>query len=116
MVVGIIGVGAIYVFSGDMTVGALVAFNMLAGRVSGPLVQMVTMVHEYQEVALAVQMLAEVMNQQPEREGKRDGLRPELKGHIEFRERLLSLRSGRSAGPRRCFVLDPGRVGVRHRR
>ena len=33
MVVGIIGVGAIYVFSGDMTVGALVAFNMLAGRV-----------------------------------------------------------------------------------
>ena len=84
MVVGIIGVGAIYVFSGDMTVGALVAFNMLAGRVSGPLVQMVTMVHEYQEVALAVQMLAEVMNQPPEREGKRDGLRPELKGHIEF--------------------------------
>ena len=53
MVVGIIGVGAIYVFSGDMTVGALVAFNMLAGRVSGPLVQMVTMVHEYQEVALS---------------------------------------------------------------
>ncbi len=32
-----------------MTVGALVAFNMLAGRVSGPLVQMLTMAHEYQE-------------------------------------------------------------------
>jgi ATP-binding cassette subfamily B protein len=97
MTIGIIGVGAILVFSGEMTVGALVAFNMLAGRVSGPLVQMVTMVHEYQEVALAVQMLAEVMNQKPEREGKRDGLRPDLKGHIEFEN--ISFRYG-SEGPR----------------
>ena len=62
MSVAIIGLGAIEVFNGDITIGALVAFNMLAGRVSGPLVQMVTMIHEYQEVALAVRMLGEVMN------------------------------------------------------
>jgi ATP-binding cassette subfamily B protein len=67
-----------------MTIGTLVAFNMLASRVSGPLVQMVTMVHEYQEISLAVRMLAEVMNQAPERDGKSDGLRPESKGAIEF--------------------------------
>lgn len=84
MTLGIIGLGALDVFSGAMTVGALVAFNMLAGRVSGPLVQMVTMVHEYQEVALAVKMLGEVMNQPQERGGKRDGLRPDLNGQIEF--------------------------------
>jgi ATP-binding cassette subfamily B protein len=42
------------------------------------------MVHEYQEVALAVKMLGEVMNQKPEREGKREGLRPDLSGQIEF--------------------------------
>jgi len=84
MTLGIIGIGAIYVFDGEMTIGALVAFNMLASRVSGPLVQIVTMVHEYQEVALAVQMLAEVMNQKPERDGKSEGLRPELNGQIEF--------------------------------
>ncbi len=64
MTLGIICLGALDVFSGTMTIGALVAFNMLAGRVSGPLVQMVTMVHEYQEVALSVKMLGEVMNQQ----------------------------------------------------
>jgi ATP-binding cassette subfamily B protein len=40
--------GALDVFNGEMTIGALIAFNMLAGRVSNPLVQMVTMVHEYQ--------------------------------------------------------------------
>jgi ATP-binding cassette subfamily B protein len=80
-----------------MTIGALVAFNMLAGRVSGPLVQMVTMVHEYQEVALAVQMLGEVMNQAGERDGKRDGLRPELDGNIEFEN--VSFRYGPEGAP-----------------
>jgi subfamily B ATP-binding cassette protein HlyB/CyaB len=97
MTIGIIGLGALDVFSGEMTVGALVAFNMLAGRVSGPLVQMVTMVHEYQEVALAVKMLGEVMNQKAEREGKREGLRPDLTGQIEFEN--VSFRYGVEGAP-----------------
>jgi ATP-binding cassette subfamily B protein len=97
MSLGIIGFGALDVFSGAMTIGSLVAFNMLAGRVSGPLVQMVTMVHEYQEVALAVQMLGEVMNQQEERAGKRDGIRPEFNGQIEFEN--VSFRYGADGAP-----------------
>lgn len=84
MNVAIIGLGALDVFSGAMTIGALVAFNMLAGRVSGPLVQIVTMVHEYQEVALSVRMLGEIMNQRPEQAGRGRGMRPELKGQVEF--------------------------------
>ncbi|MCV3737957.1 peptidase domain-containing ABC transporter [Rhizobium sp. TRM96647] len=84
MSVAIIGLGALDVFGGAMTIGALVAFNMLAGRVSGPLVQIVTMVHEYQEVALSVRMLGEIMNQRPEQYGRGRGMRPELHGRIEF--------------------------------
>lgn len=84
MTVGLIGLGAQAVFDGGMTVGALVAFNMLAGRVSGPLLQMVTMVHEYQEVALAVRMLGEVMNRRSEDHGRPRGMRPPLAGRIEF--------------------------------
>ncbi len=84
MVVAIIGLGALSVFEGTMTIGALVAFNMLAGRVSGPLVQMVTMVHEYQEVALSVKMLGEVMNHRSERHGSSRGIRPTLEGRIDF--------------------------------
>jgi subfamily B ATP-binding cassette protein HlyB/CyaB len=57
---------------------------MLAGRVSGPLVQIVTMVHEYQEVALSVRMLGEIMNQRPERAEQQRGVQPQLKGQIEF--------------------------------
>jgi ATP-binding cassette subfamily B protein len=84
MAVAIIGFGALSVFEGNMTVGALIAFNMLAGRVSGPLVQIVTMVHEYQEVALSVRMLGQVMNQPVERPDRTIGLRPEIAGSVEF--------------------------------
>ena len=111
MTLGIIALGALDVFNGEMTIGALVAFNMLAGRVSGPLVQMVTMVHEYQEVALAVKMLGEVMNQKSESEGSRDGLRPEFSGKIEFEN--VSFRyvaEGSLALDEVSFTVEPGRV------
>jgi len=84
MSVAIIVFGAMQVFDGVLTVGALIAFNMLAGRVSGPLVQIVTMVHEYQEVALSVRMLGQVMNERVEHAGRSEGLRPDLSGGVEF--------------------------------
>jgi subfamily B ATP-binding cassette protein HlyB/CyaB len=111
MTLGIIALGALDVFNGELTIGALVAFNMLAGRVSGPLVQMVTMVHEYQEVALAVKMLGEVMNQKPERESNRDGLRPDFAGQIEFEN--VSFRYGAEGAPALddvSFTIEPGTV------
>jgi ATP-binding cassette, subfamily B, bacterial HlyB/CyaB len=111
MTLGIIALGALDVFNGELTIGALVAFNMLAGRVSGPLVQMVTMVHEYQEVALAVKMLGEVMNQKVEREGNRDGLRPDFLGRIEFEN--VSFRYSAEGAPALddvSFTIEPGTV------
>lgn len=111
MTLGIIALGALDVFSGAMTIGALVAFNMLAGRVSGPLVQLVTMVHEYQEVALSVKMLGEVMNQSPERDGNREGLVPELAGKVEFEN--VSFRYGADGAPALddvSFSIEPGTI------
>jgi ATP-binding cassette, subfamily B, bacterial HlyB/CyaB len=111
MTLGIISLGALDVFSGEMTIGALVAFNMLAGRVSGPLVQLVTMVHEYQEVALAVKMLGEVMNQKPERDDNREGLRPDFAGNIEFEN--VSFRYGSEGAPALddvSFSVVPGSI------
>jgi len=87
LTVAVIGFGAQLVFDGVMTVGALVAFNMLSGRVTGPLGQIVSLVHSYQEAGLSVRMLGVVMNQPPERPANARGLRPNLSGKIEF-ERL----------------------------
>jgi subfamily B ATP-binding cassette protein HlyB/CyaB len=111
MGVAVIGLGAMAVFDGTLTIGALVAFNMLAGRVSGPLVQIVTMVHEYQEVALSVRMLGEVMNRKAERHGRTDGLRPPIKGRIEFEN--VSFRYSPDAAPALdgvSFTVEEGAV------
>lgn len=83
LTVTIVGVGAYLVFADEITVGALVAFNMISGRVSGPLVQLVSLIHSYQECALSVRMLGEVMNR-PAEAGLGYGLRPPIEGKIEF--------------------------------
>jgi subfamily B ATP-binding cassette protein HlyB/CyaB len=83
MSVAIIGLGALAVFEQQLSVGALIAFQMISGRVVGPLVRIVGLVHEYQEVALSVRMLGEIMNHPPEGR-KGGGLRPHLQGGITF--------------------------------
>ncbi|MYM29547.1 ATP-binding cassette domain-containing protein [Duganella sp. CY15W] len=82
--VTIIIAGAADVFSGSLTVGALIGFQMLSGRVTQPLISIVGLVNEYQETALSVKMLGEVMNRAPEGRPGANGLRPILQGEIKF--------------------------------
>jgi ATP-binding cassette subfamily B protein len=97
MMVAIIAFGTLQVFDNALTVGALIAFNMLASRVSGPLVQLVTMVHEYQEVALSVRMLGELMNRRPERDGRARGIQLPIQGDLEFKD--VTFRYGTASAP-----------------
>ncbi len=85
LTVMIIWFGAQMVFDKTMTVGELVAFQMISGRVTGPLVQLVSLVHSYQECALSVRMLGSVMNR-PVEAGIGHGLRPPIQGSIEFED------------------------------
>jgi ATP-binding cassette, subfamily B, bacterial HlyB/CyaB len=82
MTVILIWQGAGSVFDGSLTVGALIAFQMLAGRVTSPLVRLVGLVNQYQEAALSVEKLGLVMNARPEWGADRHGARPSLKGDI----------------------------------
>ncbi len=82
MTVTVIWLGASLVFEVQLSVGALIAFQMLAGRVTGPLVKMVGLIHEYQQVALSVRMLGVVMNTRQEPPG--GGVRNPLRGVIDF--------------------------------
>ncbi|MBL6958882.1 MAG: peptidase domain-containing ABC transporter [Rhodospirillales bacterium] len=83
MTAAIIFFGAQMVFTGDVSVGALIAFNMLAMRVSGPLIQLVGLVNEFEQASLSVKMLGEIMNRKPE-QSSTGGLTPKIKGAIEF--------------------------------
>ena len=82
--VTIIVVGAGAVFDQTLSVGGLIAFQMLSSRVTQPLISLVGLVNEYQETALSVRMLGEVMNRAPEGRAGASGLRPVLEGEIKF--------------------------------
>lgn len=84
MTVILIWMGASLVFDGSMTVGALIAFQMLAGRVTSPLVRLVGLIHQYQEAALSVEKLGVVMNAREEWGADRHGATPSLRGDIVF--------------------------------
>ncbi|MEC5163423.1 MULTISPECIES: peptidase domain-containing ABC transporter [unclassified Janthinobacterium] len=84
MPVTLIVIGAQDVFDQTLTVGALIAFQMISGRVVQPLIAIVGLVNEYQETALSVRMLGEVMNRAPEGRAGAGGLRPVLNGEIRF--------------------------------
>lgn len=82
----IIVVGTQQVFDQTLSVGALIGFQMISGRVISPLLAIVGLVNEYQEVALSVRMLGEVMNRPSEGRAGAGGLRPELAGEISFED------------------------------
>ena len=82
MTIMLIWVGAGQVFDGTITIGALIAFQMLAGRVTSPLVRLVGLIHQYQEAALSVEKLGAVMNARPEWGVDRHGARTSLRGDI----------------------------------
>jgi ATP-binding cassette subfamily B protein len=111
MIITVIGVGAVDVFDGAMTIGALVAFQMFCTRVSGPLVQIVGLIHEYQETALSVRMLGTVMDAPPERPANAVGVRPVLHGRIAFE----GVRFEYPGAPQPAldgvtFTVEPGKV------
>lgn len=111
MGIAVIGLGAYSVFDGSLSIGALVAFNMLSARVTGPLVQIVGLINEYQETALSIQMLGTVMNHPPERPANYRGIRPPVKGRLEFENVTFRYPgSSRAAIDRLSFTVEPGQV------
>ena len=111
MQMSILGLGAVHVFDGTLSIGALVAFNMLAGRVTGPLVQVVSLINEYQQTAVSVKMLGKVMDHPPERDPNQRGIRPLVSGELEFSD--VSFRYEGSVSPaldRVNFKVEEGQM------
>ncbi|VAW02293.1 ABC transporter, permease protein, partial [hydrothermal vent metagenome] len=76
--VAILFFGAKAVIAGDLTVGALVAFNMLAGRVAQPILRLSQLWQDFQQVRISVDRLGDVLNApaEPEHNPNRASLPP----------------------------------------
>ena len=75
--------GARAVIDQQLTVGELVAFNMLAGQVSSPVLRLAQMWNDFQQVGISMSRLGDILNTHPEMAGNKTRL-PRLNGAIEF--------------------------------
>jgi ATP-binding cassette, subfamily B, bacterial HlyB/CyaB len=104
--------GAKLVIGGEMSVGELVAFNMLASRVSMPVLRLAQIWQDFHQARLSVDRLGDVLNTMPERSFSpgRAAL-PAIRGqvtfeHVSFRYRI----DGPEVLHGVSFAVEPGQV------
>lgn len=76
--------GAGLVIEQKLTIGALVAFQMLASKVTDPLLRLVQLWQEFQQVLLSVDRLGDILNTPPEAEPGSGVVLPALHGQVTF--------------------------------
>jgi len=104
--------GAKAVLSGDMTVGQLVAFNILAGRVSGPVLRLAQLWQDLQQVRISVDRLGDILNAPVEiSTGGGDGSLRKISGQVAFDHVTFRYRPGeREILTDISFEVPPGEI------
>jgi ATP-binding cassette, subfamily B, bacterial HlyB/CyaB len=76
--------GAKAVIAGDMTVGELVAFNMLAARVAQPVLRIAQIWQDFQQTRISVERLGDILNAPRELAQRSAASLPRMQGAIRF--------------------------------
>lgn len=85
VIVLILWVGARAVIQGELSVGQLIAFNMLAARVSGPVLRLVQLWQDFQQAGVSIQRLGDILNAPTEPGYSQSRLSlPGIRGRIQF--------------------------------
>ncbi|MDJ0732802.1 MAG: peptidase domain-containing ABC transporter [Nostocaceae cyanobacterium] len=79
--------GSSLVIQDQLSIGQLVAFNMLIGNVIGPVLSLVGLWDQLQEVMVSVERLEDVFSAEPEETPEKSMLvMPPLKGEVQFED------------------------------
>jgi subfamily B ATP-binding cassette protein HlyB/CyaB len=81
--VGTLFFGALLVIHGRLTVGELIAFNMMAQRVAAPVLRLAQLWQDFQQVGISMSRLGDVLNVRSEVPTHQQSL-PTVKGEIVF--------------------------------
>ncbi|KZR61061.1 ABC transporter transmembrane domain-containing protein [Prochlorococcus sp. MIT 1306] len=82
----IIWVGVYQVVNGDLSLGQLIAFRIIAGYVTGPILRLSSLWQGFQQVAISMERLADIVDQVPEA-GENDAEQislPPIIGKVHF--------------------------------
>ncbi|MGL5511456.1 MAG: peptidase domain-containing ABC transporter, partial [Microcoleaceae cyanobacterium] len=81
-------VGAYLAISGNLSVGGMIAFRIIAGNVTGSLLRFVSVWQSFQEVGMSVERLRDVLDTPMEvsEEDRNNIDMPEVKGAVRFEE------------------------------
>jgi ATP-binding cassette, subfamily B, bacterial HlyB/CyaB len=83
--VAILFFGAKLVIANEMSVGQLVAFNMLAGYVSGPIMRIAQIYQDFHQVRISIARLGDILNTPAEQDRtSAEANLPELQGQIDI--------------------------------
>ncbi len=91
--VSILWYGAHLVIEAQLTVGALIAFNMFAGQVTTPVLRLVQLWQDFQQVSVSVKRLGDILNMPVEHQECTATL-AEVKGAIKFSKVSFSWQVG----------------------
>jgi len=82
----VIWAGAILVLQGKLTIGQLIAFRILSGYVTGPILRLTTMSQNFQETALSLERISDIIDNPQEIEiiGKDLPPMPPIDGKVAF--------------------------------
>ena len=118
----VLWVGMYLVLQGDLTLGMLIAFRIIAGNVTNPLMQLSGLYQGFQKVQVSMERLSDILDQNPELNNEQSINQipmPVVKGAVRFEN--VKFRFGRSGPyqlngvnlevPSGCFAAIVGQSG-----
>ena len=103
--------GATAVMNGELSVGALIAFNMIAAQAVAPILRLSQLWQDFQQVQVSVDRLGDILNAPPERGQGLQAPLPRPRGAIAIRDVTFRYRPGAPDVLKRVSLdIKPGEV------
>ncbi|MGK5093616.1 type I secretion system permease/ATPase [Deltaproteobacteria bacterium TL4] len=107
--------GARLVIEGNLTLGQLIAFNMMSGRVNGPILSVVSLWHEFQQMKLSVKHLSDLFETECEQvHDPAKATLPPIKGKVQIENAVFRYKpNGPEILSDVSFTVRPGmKIGI----
>ncbi|MGG6264913.1 peptidase domain-containing ABC transporter [Leptolyngbya sp. AN03gr2] len=111
----VLWVGADLVLQGELTLGGMIAFRILTGYVTGPLLRLARLWHRFQETSLSMELLADIVDAPIEEElvqGQQFQI-PPISGRVEYHDVCFGFKPGQRQLSEISLAIEPGTfVGI----